>query len=237
MNSHHRSLLGLIKKKAGKPTHHTFLDNYLGTTHPRYPMSVPATRSIAKSWMNAHREMSAAELQKVLDSLIRGKSFTEKCLVGSLMDESTPEQLTFNPRCFNSWLDQLEGWAEIDSLCTGKYPATVIPANFQVWKKMLIAFSKNKNISKRRASLVLLCSPLRNSPDQRLARLALENIDRLKHEKEVLITKAISWVLRSMAPTMPDVVKRYVAKNQATLPSIAVRETLAKLKTGRKSGK
>ncbi|MBI2314815.1 DNA alkylation repair protein [Candidatus Daviesbacteria bacterium] len=31
-----------------------------------------------------------------------------------------------------------------------------------------------------------------------MADLAFENIDKLKAEKDVLITKAISWVLRSL---------------------------------------
>ena len=83
---------------------------------------------------------------------------------------------------------------------------------------------------------MLLCKPLTRSEDERLSRQALQMIDSLKHEKEVLITKAISWSLRSMVKLHKTDLKKYIDKNKASLPAIAVRETLTKLKTGRKGG-
>ena len=68
-----------------------------------------------------------------------------------------------------------------------------------------------------------------------MVKLALENVDRLKGEKDVLITKAISWVLRSAIPAQKDVIKKYLNLNMASLPKIAVRETLVKLRTGKKT--
>ncbi|MBK7651308.1 MAG: DNA alkylation repair protein [Flammeovirgaceae bacterium] len=100
----------------------------------------------------------------------------------------------------------------------------------------LIKFSKSKNIQKRRASLVLLCVPLRKPDNEELAEVALQNIERLKGEKEILITKAISWVLRSMIKHYHKRVSTYLTENKTTLPAIAVRETMMKLKTGRKNG-
>jgi 3-methyladenine DNA glycosylase AlkD len=97
-------------------------------------------------------------------------------------------------------------------------------------------FSKSENIQKRRASLVLLCSPLRHTDDESLARIALDTVERLKSEKAILITKAISWVLRSMVKHHKKIVAQYIKDNTGTLPSIAVRETLTKLKTGKKTG-
>jgi len=57
----------------------------------------------------------------------------------------------------------------------------------------------------------------------------------LKSEKEVLITKAISWTLRSMVKLHRTPLKNYLAKNKQTLPAIAMRETLTKLQTGKKT--
>jgi 3-methyladenine DNA glycosylase AlkD len=66
-----------------------------------------------------------------------------------------------------------------------------------------------------------------------LAFIAFQNIERLKSEKEILITKAISWVLRSMVkhhrPTLIEFMK------EKDLPAIAVRETRRVLETGRKN--
>ena len=236
MNPLHKEILVRIQQQSGKPTHHTFLDSYLGNSHPRYPISIPALRAIAREWMKAHRELSVSKFAALLSSLIKGKSSTEKCMVGILLDYSTPDQRTFDPKLFNTWLNYVEGWAEVDSLCTGRYSDTEIPGQWKVWKPQLIQFSKSKNIHKRRASLVLLCSPLRKSDDPRLAGMALQNVGQLKNEKEILITKAISWVLRSMVKHNRGAVEKFLKQEQG-LPAIAVRETQRVLATGRKTSR
>lgn len=236
MNPLHKEILVQIQQHAGKPTHHTFLDGYLGNSHPRYPISIPALRTIAREWMKAHRELSVSKFGALLSSLIKGKSSTEKCMVGILLDYSTPDQRTFDPKLFNTWLNYVEGWAEVDSLCTGRYSDSEIPGQWKVWKPQLIQFSKSKNIHKRRASLVLLCSPLRKSDDHRLVSMALQNVGQLKNEKEILITKAISWVLRSMVKHNRAAVEKFL-KEGSGLPAIAVRETKRVLETGRKTSR
>jgi 3-methyladenine DNA glycosylase AlkD len=234
MTVHHKEILQKIKKHAGKPTQHTFLDAYLGNSHPRYAISIPLLRKIAKEWMAAHRDLSSSQLSQLLTSLIKGKSSTEKCMVGILLDYSTIHQRKFSPIYFNTWLNFLEGWAEVDSLCTGKYAQSEIISQWKSWKPLLIQFSKDKNIHKRRASLVLLCSPLRKTDDKRLAALGLQQVARLKNEKEILITKAISWVMRSMIKHHRAEVEIFL-KEESGLPSIALRETMRVLKTGKKT--
>lgn len=235
MHRYHREILEQIKRTSGKATHHTFLDHYLGNTHPRYPINNGKLREIARAWMRTHRNITAGELSLVLDSLIKGKSSTEKCMVGMLLDYSKKEQRKFRPTLFDKWLNELEGWAEIDSLCTGKYSLTEIPEQWPAWKRLSEKFSKSKNINKRRASLVIFCQPLRKVGEPEILKTALRNTDRLCHEKEVLITKAISWVLRCAVKTFPEEIKKYVNLNKAKLPAIAVRETMRLIETGRKT--
>lgn len=234
MNKYHKEILDLIKQNSGIPTQHTFLDGYLGNEHPRYPINNPTLRLIAKEWMKDHRTLSATEFEKTLTSLIKAESSTEKFMAGMLMDVSTKDQRKFDPHVFDTWLDHLIGWAEIDVVCTGQYTITEIPAQWKTWEKLLVKFSKSKNISKRRASIVLLCSPLSRPVDHSLTVLAFQNIDRLKHEKEILITKAISWVLRSMVRHHRKSLVDYLKENIESLPKIAVRETTRKLDTGKK---
>lgn len=234
-NKYHREILESIVLCSGKATQHTFLDSYLGNANKRYPISVPVLRTIAKEWMKEHRELSCKEFTLLLTSLVRGESSTEKCMAGILLEYSAEAQRQFDPALFDSWLDHMTGWAEVDTLCTGDHTVTAIPARWTSWKKVLIGLSKSDNINKRRASIVLLCSPLQKLHDERLAEVALKNIDRLKGEKEILITKAISWVLRSMVKYYRDMLTEYLDEHEATLPRIAVRETRIKLATGRKS--
>jgi 3-methyladenine DNA glycosylase AlkD len=234
-NPHHSEILSAIIRRSGKPTQHTFLDSYLGNTHPRYPIDVPTLRLIAKEWMKDHRDMPAKDFHLMLTGLINAPSATEKCMAGVLLDASTKTQRKFDPHTFDTWLDQLEGWAEVDTVCTGPFTVTEIPNDWQRWKKILVNLSKSKNINKRRASLVLLCSPLSKPGNEHLLPVAFANIDRVKHETPVLITKAISWLLRSAVRYYGADVKKYLAVNKDTLPKIAVRETSVKLKTGKKS--
>lgn len=236
-SNHHREILGLIQKNSGKYTQHTFLDSYLGNDHPRYPISMPALRTIAKNWMRDHRALSAKEFGSVLTSLIKGESSTEKCMAGILLDYSTKDQRKFDPTLFDKWLDYLVGWAEVDVVCTGNYTVTEITTQWKAWKSLLSKLARSKNINKRRASLVLLCSPLRKVNDDRLVTQAIANIEKLKHENEILITKAISWVLRSMVKYYRKELSSYLNENAGTLPKIAVRETRVKLETGVKNRK
>jgi 3-methyladenine DNA glycosylase AlkD len=237
MNKYHLEILGLIKENAHTPTQHTFLEGYLGNNHPKYSISNPILRLIAKEWMREHRTLSVDAFQKLLTSLIKGKSSTEKMMAGMLLDLATPEQRSFDPKLFDRWLDHVEGWAEVDTLCTGTYTSFEILNQWSVWKKQLIKFSKSKDINKRRASLVFLCSPLSKHDDVPLAELAIANIEQLKHEKEILITKAISWLLRSLVKFHKNLVIDYIDKNRSTLPAIVVREKLVKIKTGKKNVK
>ncbi len=233
----HAEILKLIKLRSGTPTAHTFLDNYLGNSHPRFAIDNPTLRTIARDWMRAHRDMTAQQFATMLTSLAEGESGTEKIMVGILLDNATQAQKQFKPTLFEDWLDHLVGWAEVDAVCTGKYCVTEIPLNIPAWSKILTRLSKSKNINKRRASIVFLVSPLSNSDDPRLAEIALECIDRLKNEKEIIITRAISWVLRSMVKHHRRALQTYLKENEKSLPAIAVRETKVKLATGKKTGK
>jgi 3-methyladenine DNA glycosylase AlkD len=234
MNLHHRQLLDDILSGSGTPTQHTFSDAYLGNTNPRYAINAPSLRTIAKAWSLAHKALSTKEFLQVMDSLIKGKSSTEKVLAGILLDYATADQKNFAPKIFDQWLDHLAGWAEVDAGCTGHYTIKTIPENETTWSVLLRKFARSKNINKRRASLVFLCSPTRHHQAPWMAELAIANIELLKSEKEVLITKAISWLLRSMVKHYRKTVDRYLREQGETLPAIAVRETNRKLVTGRK---
>ena len=52
-----------------------------------------------------------------------------------------------------------------------------------------------------------------------------------------MITKAVSWALRTMIKLYPDRVAAYLDDNGDVLPGHAVREVRNKLETGLKSGR
>ena len=185
--------------------------------------------------MKDHRDLPAKDFATLLTDLVESASATEKSMAGILLDYATTDQRKFKPALFDQWLDHLEGWAEIDAICTGRYAETEVVSQWDKWKPLLIKFSKSKNINKRRASIVFFCSPLSKIENEEISQTALQIVDTLKAEKEIIITKAISWILRSMVRYNRKMVEIYLKENAASLPKIALRETIVKLETGKKT--
>lgn len=233
MTPEHRTLLEQLRE-AGRPAGGFDLQGYAGTTSPMLNVRVPDRRRIAKAWLKAHRDWATAQLLSLVDDLVAGGTHDEKTL-GLLLLEGRGRR-PFGPPEVDRWLDHLVGWAEVDSLCQSMFGPEDLLADWPAWSGFIRRLSTDSNINKRRASLVLLCRSTRTSPDPRLRDLALETVETLKAEREILITKAVSWVLRSMSEQHPAEVNRYLDAEGPTLPAIAVRETRIKLATGRKSG-
>ena len=238
-NVYHQEILSEIKQQVarGNVPYAEQGDSYIGTTKPCYFIRTPVVRQIAKDWIKRHPELTPADYLDLLSSLSHGESDNEFSFIGMLLEYLPKLRKTLEPRHLDGWLDRAEGWAEVDSICQSSFTAEEMLASWKQWKSLLVSFSKSPNVHKRRASLVLLTRPVRGSADARLATLAFANVGRLKHEKDILITKAVSWLLRDLIRNHRQEVESYLRDNSDSLPKIALRETRNKLKSGRKSGK
>lgn len=237
MNQHHQEILEEIKMVArSNPNISSRFDpgRYMGTSKPCINITNPQTREILKKWVKEHKDISLDELLFLLDSTFAGKSHTERSLGGKLLEYLPKQRQEIDPACLDKWLIGAEGWGEVDSLCQSSFEAKEILAKWEEWEKFLKKFVGDKDIHKRRASLVLLTGPVRQSDDTRFSDLAFKNIEKLKGEKDILITKAISWVLRSLIKNYKSRVMEYLKRSGSTLPKIALKETTKKLLTGKK---
>ena len=212
-------------------------DSYTGSGHPFFYVSVPEMRRMARAWLAAHRHAPDAALLAMADRLFAGAHYEEKVLGAILLQTNARIHRQLTPATVYRWLDDLNGWAEIDSLCTGAFWGELMAADWPAWRALIGGLAADANINKRRAALVLLTAPTRTSDDPRFSDLAFEVIARLQGERAILITKAVSWLLRSMAGRHGAAVAGYLDANAASLPAIAVRETRVKLATGTKSGR
>lgn len=234
MHTHHQVLLGDLKKHQRHRVHSQSNDSYLGSGHPYLDVSVPIRRTLAKAWLKKNSGIPDVEFLAVLESLYRGSSHEEKTLASILLSYHRSGREVVGLKRLNAWLNYLVGWAEIDMLCSGVFTADEILANWREWEPFIRKLSRERNINKRRAALVFLTGPVRYSDDKRLAVLGFEVIEALQREREIIITKALSWLLRSMVRHHRHVVATYVKKNLSSLPAVAVRETRRKITTGRK---
>lgn len=236
MNKYHQEILKAIKVETKEnPYYYRHSPkSYDGHNDLTYPLNKAARKKITKKWLKKHPQLSQVEFINLLNSLYKGKSSDEKSIAGTIIGDSAKLRKQVDPQNLDRWLNNLQGWSQIDSLCQSNFTADDLLLNWNKWKKLIKNFSKNSNINKRRASLVLLVKPVRTSTDKRFADLALETIGKLKTEKDILITKAISWLLREMIKNHRNLVKPYLEKNINSLPKIVIRETKNKLKTGKK---
>ncbi|HLY77838.1 MAG TPA: DNA alkylation repair protein [Caulobacteraceae bacterium] len=212
-------------------------DSYTGSGHPFFNVSAPALRRIGRTWLAGRRKAGDADLLAVVERLFVGEAYEEKVLAAVILALNARMRRLGTPTLADGWLDHLQGWAEIDSLCASVFGPDEMAADWPAWRDLIRRLTRDANINRRRAALVLLCRPTRLSPDPRYRELAFEVVERLKAERPILITKAVSWLLRSMAGHHGAAVAAYLDANAATLPAVAVRETRTKLRTGTKSGR
>lgn len=234
MHPHHKVLLAALEKHRRNRVHSQANDSYLSSGHHYYDVSIPSLRTLAKAWLKENKGVPDEEFLATLDGLYRGRSYEEKVLASILLSYHHAGRQTIGTKQLDAWLDGLVGWAEIDSLCQSAFTGDEILANWREWKGFIKTLARDQNINKRRAALVFLTAPVRHSDDERLAALGFEMIDMLKPERDIVITKAVSWLLRSMVPHHRRAVSSYVEENDHSLPAIAVRETTRKIATGRK---
>ncbi len=210
-------------------------DSYGGSGRPFYNVAVPVRRAIVRRWLADRKSIPVENVKAVVESLFAGESHEEKTLAAILLACRGDLRRQARPGDVERWLGQLNGWAEVDCLCAGLFTAEDMAGDWGAWTQLIGAFAHSPDVNRRRAALVLLTGPVRRSSDPRLAAAALGAIEVLRTDKAPLITKAVSWLLRSMVGRHRPAVESLLARGDVSLPAIAVRETRAKLATGVKT--
>ena len=212
----------------------TWVQHYLGSNKPTNGTKSSQIKQQAKIIVDGLS--NSDEFYSKINNLYHyGKTFEDLALAAAIFGRGQKFRQNFKLNYLYDWLGYTVGWAEVDSLCQNNFFPDELLATWPKWSRFLIKLSQDKNIHRRRASLVLLCKSLGKSDDVRFLNLAFDNISRLYSEKEVLISKAISWVLRSAVKNHPLAIKKYLEVHRDILPKIAYRETLKKLTTGKKN--
>jgi 3-methyladenine DNA glycosylase AlkD len=213
------------------------LPKYLGTKHKVYAIKTAVAVNFSKDFLKRHKDISRNDFLELLNLLYKGESFNERIFGNILISRKKEYKDLFTPQRVYTWASGFSGWCEIDCLCAGVVSAEEMLKDWDSWEKAIKRMVGSKNISLRRASLVLFVKPVRERYETKFSNLAFSNIEILKHEKDILITKAVSWILRSLIKNHRQEVILYLEKNRDSLPKIAVRETERKLSTGKNEAK
>ncbi len=230
-SSLHKTLVQKIKEN--KRDTNFDIGHYVGTSHTMYNLPTPTLHALAKDFHTQHQDIPAKMCIELADRLFHAPSFEEIVLSGMILG-TLPHILTSIPSSsIDTWMGLLTGWAEVDTTCD----------EIDIWVRhdprrgipLLIKWTTDPILEKRRASLVVLCSSVRHDPDPKWKDLGFTFIGVLTKEKHVMITKAISWLLRAMIKHHKNDVASYIQLHRETLPKIAVREATKKLLTGRKN--
>lgn len=199
-------------------------------------LTVPVMRTYVKKFRNCG--LSYNQWESTLNELygIHTKNVEEIFIAGFLLCQYPKHRKQLPMALLVNWIGNLQGWAEIDVTCQSTFSAKELVQRWDTDFYVLLAndLLKSSKLSHQRASLVLLLRSLRESPDERFLQVALQNVHSLKEIDHKLITKAISWILRTALKHHRDRVHLYVEENAASLPSVAVREFRKKYETGTK---
>lgn len=112
-------------------------------------------------------------------------------------------------------------WDYVDEVASRRV-GPILRSHPAPMRKMMLAWSKSKDIWKRRTSI--LCQlQFKKDTDLGLLYACIEpSID----SNEFFLRKAIGWALRQYAWTDPVEVKRYVRRNESRLSGLTKREAL-----------
>ncbi|RPJ83449.1 MAG: DNA alkylation repair protein [Acidobacteria bacterium] len=200
-----------------------------------YGVRTPNLRKIVRTWLGAHRQTPWPEILGLIEILWCGPSQEERGLALLLLESNSRRIPELQWDHFNRWRLMSDNWGITDGLgCIAFGPW--IKADMPSRLERLMFLIHEADIWSRRLALVATV-PLNRDEASAIPDLTLQLVDKVKHERDPMITKAVSWVLRELTKTHKPRVIDYLEKNRRLLAPLAVRETENKLRTGLKSGK
>ncbi len=227
-------LLDQIRRHAD-PAHQAGMRRVIPGEVEVYGVRVPQLREMARDWQRAHRKIAREELMALLEALWNGASREEHLLVVYLLGRYKRwiPDLTWSR--FEYWRRGLDNWEVSDGLAMWVLGPWLLadPDTRLAHLRDLIA---DEDVWSRRLALVATVPINRGHTGFTVPDLTLDLIDRVKEEKDPMITKAISWALRELTKTHADRVSVYLEENRDVLASHVVREVSNKLRTGLKGG-
>lgn len=200
---------------------------YLKSSLHHYGVTVPSLRKLTKTWLKNHQDYSIDDVLAVSQVLWEGKSHEEKMVAIFLLVYRSSE-LTFKKhfKHVDHMVKTAEGWAQLDMIAAWLCGSLYEDDN-ESMAKVMRKWNKSNNFWVRRASVLTLLGPARNSRSHFV--LFEELSVPLLSETEFFIRKALGWVLREVSKIYPDLVEDYVRRYAVSMSGLTFREATKKL--------
>ncbi|MBU1747103.1 MAG: DNA alkylation repair protein [Chloroflexi bacterium] len=234
IESERKHLLEQVEPYAD-PKHADRMREYAPTTRRVYGLRVADLRVIDRAWRRAHRDVTHEDLLALAEALWHGESREEWLLATLLLEGYKGHTADLPQSLLDRWRRDLENWEQTD--CLGWVVGLWFAANPDARQDYLWTLLADEDVWSRRLALVTTARVNRGEWGLTIPDLTLQLVDQVKAERHPMITRAVSWALRSLITHHQALVVAYLDENRETLAGHVVREVNNKLRTGLKSGK
>ena len=198
---------------------------YLKSPHEFLGVSKPRITRLAKEYFKANRSTGIDETLALCDALWRKPTHEEKSLGLAIAEEYADR---FEPRhldVIEGWIRECVGWAHLDDIAVSIVGAMLL--RHPMLYGRVASWSDSESMWQRRASLIAHILPLRNGAGR--LDLFLPTCEKLLHEKDFFIRKAIGWSLREMSKRQPGAVYAFCLKIRDRASGLTLREASKRL--------
>jgi 3-methyladenine DNA glycosylase AlkD len=174
----------------GKPTRDFPLQSYLGSPYPVLGVSTPAMKSILSEFFNSYRDLPITHLNRLADSLWKGKTFEEKALGIGLLNRSHRILDEHTWKMLDGWIEDAKGWALCDSL--GSDPISSMLKDDRARFHDVLKWARSHNFWRRRISTY----SLRDLVYTKDLKQPFKLLEKLLYDEEFWVQRAVGTWLR-----------------------------------------
>ena len=197
-------------------------------------LSAPSLRRLRRELSREVRRWPAGDVLSLADRVLASRSGPRRFLAYELINKHKAALRSLGTLDLEELGRGLGGWGDVDMF--GVYLSGPAWRERQVSDAVIEGWADSDDRWWRRAAVVSTV-PLNSKArggDGDAAR-TLKICDRLKHDRDDMVVKAVSWALRELAKRDPGAVRRYLYEHGDKLAPRVRREVTNKLNTGLKN--
>lgn len=201
------------------------MQQYVKSPLPFYGVQSAGQKAVWRIVRNDFPALNWDDYEETVKTLwFRAERHEEKYLALSILNGYPKHRIPRAMSLYETLLESCWNWDLLDGIAGGSVGRLLVKdPSLESW---LVKWSQSGNFWMRRAALIGQL----NLKDRTNARLLFRFCEKMAHEKEFFIRKAIGWALRQYARTDPNAVKNFVGRMGDRLSGLSRREALKHLK-------